>query len=141
MDTRINTFATRDLVCVDMEATVAELVGTLAKVKLTAVPVLDSNGNCFGIVSALDILSLMADGGNIDAIKAWEICSHAIIYVEPNITTAQACQVMHENRVHHLVLGNAKDPVGIVSTMDIVERLDGEARAHLIKRMKKDRQV
>ena len=106
MDSKVSTFAIKDMVCVDMESTVIELVKILAQVSFTAVPVLGANGKCFGIVSAKDVFSLIASGGNINSVKAWEICSHTVIYVDPNITAIQACQVMRENNVHHLIVGD-----------------------------------
>lgn len=100
MDSKVSsTFAIKGMVCVDTESTVLELVKILAQVGFTAVPVLDVNGKCFGIVSAKDVFGLIASGGNINSIKAWEICSHKVIYVDPHITAIQACQVMRENNV------------------------------------------
>lgn len=123
MDSKVSTFAIKDMFCVDMEYAVIDLIKSLAKVSLTAVPVLDSSGKCFGIVSATDVFKLIASGGNIESVKAWEICSHTVIYVDPNISAIQACRVMRENNIHHLMVGDINEPVGIVSTMDIVEKL------------------
>lgn len=123
MDARVSSFAIKDVLCVDMESTVIELIKILAKVNFTAAPVLDSNGKCFGIVSAMDVFKLIAAGGSIQSVKAWEICSHTVIYVDPNITAVQAGQVMRENNIHHLLVGGENKPIGIISTMDIVDRL------------------
>jgi predicted transcriptional regulator len=136
MDSKVSTFAIKDMVCVDMESTVIELVKILAQVSFTAVPVLGANGKCFGIVSAKDVFSLIASGGNINSVKAWEICSHTVIYVDPNITAIQACQVMRENNVHHLIVGDVSEPIGMVSTMDIVTKLDNSEKDSLKKHQK-----
>jgi predicted transcriptional regulator len=123
MDTKIDSFASKDLMCVDMESTVIELIKILATVNFTAVPVLDSSGKCFGIVSATDIFTLISSEPNFQSVRAWEICSHSVIYVDANITAAQACKVMRENNIHHLIIGDENAPTGIISTMDIVDKL------------------
>jgi predicted transcriptional regulator len=124
MDSRIGSFSSKKVICQDMEASVADVIKTLASTGLSALPVLDRGGRCFGIVTLKDIIQLIASGEDIRSLKAWEICSHTVIFVDPDITAIQACQVMRENSIHHLIIGNdAEEPVGIISTMDIVDDL------------------
>lgn len=123
MDSKVGAFCVKKILFMDMESTVSEVIKAFSSLQISALPVLDKNGKCFGIVSPADVFKLIASGSDIDAIRAWEICSHTVIYVHPEITAVQACQVMRENKIHHLILGDADIPLGIISTMDIVDHL------------------
>ncbi len=123
MDSTVGTFTVKEIVCMDMESSVFEVIKTFASLRFSALPVLDRDGRCFGIVTPKDIFELIASLGDVHAIKAWEICSHTLFYVHPEITAVQACQVMRDNKIHHLMVGDAVKPLGIISTMDIVDQL------------------
>jgi len=129
MQSKVGSFAIKDIVFMDMESSVFHLIEEFSSLHFSALPVLDRSGRCFGIVSPADVFDFISSGGDVNAVKAWEICSHTMIYVHPDITITQACEVMRDNGIHHLIVGDAEKPIGIISTMDIIQKVREEGMA------------
>lgn len=124
MDMAVRSYMHSNLHVIDMEATIADLIKLLATIRHTCLPVLDSNADCFGIVSAIDVLKFLADGGNPRATRVWEICSHGIIHVPLDFDVRAAARLMQEHKIHHLIVCHNGRPEGILSSMDVIHKLN-----------------
>jgi CBS domain-containing protein len=72
----------------------------------------------WGIVSDLDMVAAGADAEDRTAGSA---CATEVLTVEPDETLERAAQLMTEHGIAHLVVvdPSTKDPVGVLSTLDI----------------------
>jgi CBS domain-containing protein len=58
---------------------------------------------------------------NPKAELAWEVCTHKIIEVSPNISIKEAAELMIKNKIHHIIISKNNSLKGIVSLIDITE--------------------
>jgi len=121
MDKPISSLMEKYITTVDINDTVDKVEELLDSHKLSCVPVVDSKGGCFGVISAPDLVHFHAIRKNPRAVRAWEVCTHKIIEVSPDISVKEAAELMVKNKVHHIVITENEIIRGIVSSIDIVE--------------------
>lgn len=121
MDKSISSLAVADLVVVDINDRIDTVVDILDSHKLSCVPVVDSEGKCFGVISSPDIVHFQQMNLNPKAELAWEVCTHKIIEVSPGISVKEAAELMAKNKIHHIVITENNSLKGIVSSIDIIE--------------------
>ena len=120
MKESINSIMNETVVTVSLNDT-AETVEKIMDTKnLSCVPVINTDGKCFGVISAPDLMHFHQARKNPLAERAWEMCTHKIIEVTPDISIRQAAQLMVQNNVHHLVVAENQTVKGIVSSLDII---------------------
>jgi len=110
----------KNIVIADIDDTAERVIEILDSHKLSCVPIVESNGNCFGVISATDFIHFYNAHKNPKAVHAWEICTHKIIEVNSDISIEQASKLMIENKIHHLVITEARKIVGIISSIDLL---------------------
>jgi CBS domain-containing protein len=113
---------------IDPEATVAEIVETLADAHVSGLPVVDSAGRVVGVVSATDILQ--AEAEQSDARSRVRLFSHTtardlmtrdVYMIEPDAEARQAAQQMLYGEVHRLFVQENGRLVGVISQTDIAQ--------------------
>jgi predicted transcriptional regulator len=119
---------------------------------IDAAPVVDETGKCMGILTNCDLVRFQAelpemdshiDGGmsfeaeHRQSDGCLELVQHPFDEVQRHMTRCLqtidqasslrlASRIMREQRIHHLiVLDNAQRPTGILSSLDILTKLDG----------------
>lgn len=107
---------------VDSEESIERVEDLLITHHLSSVPVVDSQGALFGIISAPDLVIFHAARKNAKAARAWEICTHKPIVVGPATPIGEVASLMVKNRIHHVVVSENKRIAGIVSSLDFVEQ-------------------
>lgn len=106
---------------------------------VTFIPVLDSLGKCFGVISARDLMRFHHDKHNPLAIKAWEVCTHKIVEVGPDCPIDELVRVVLDHAIHHLIVAEGRVIHGVISSIDVIRAMhrhstcsksesDGEAR-------------
>ena len=120
MDKPISSLMEKHVTVVDIDDTVDRVKEILDSHKLSCVPVVDSKGNCFGVISATDLVHFHTMRKNQKAERAWEVCTHKVIEVSPDISVKEAAELMVKNKIHHLVVTENKSIKGIVSSIDLV---------------------
>jgi CBS domain-containing protein len=117
----------------DRDATRAEIAWTMAvhRVHCVAVMAPARNGSgeryVWGIVSDLDLLGSALDA-SVEP-TAQDLAGQPIISVERTTPLRQAAELMHDQRVNHLIVTEAAQPVGILSSLDIAQILAADAVA------------
>lgn len=111
----------KDIVIVDINDTVEDVRQVLDSHQLNCVPVVDDESVCFGVISATDLVHFCNARKNPKTEYAWEICTHKIIAIEPNLTIRAACELMVENEIHHLIVVENHLIKGIVSSVDLIK--------------------
>lgn len=122
MDKPISYMMRKSVWTADSEATIERVEELLNSHRLSSVPVVDSKGVIFGIISASDLVHFHAARKNPKAVRAWEICTYKPIEVGPNATVGEVARLMVKNKIHHVVVSENRSVVGFVSSLDFVEQ-------------------
>ena len=106
-----------------LENDTVEKVGELmTRHHLSSVPVVDSQGAIFGIVSNADLLRFHDARGNPKVTRAWELCTFRPVEAGPATPARQVARTMVQHKVHHVVITEDRKVVGFVSALDFVEQ-------------------
>ena len=106
-----------------MTATPHQSVGHVRKVmsehKVSAMPVVDPEGHPVGIVTATDMLDDHKDATPISQVMASPVYT-VPRYDGPHI----AARVMRNHHLHHVVVTEAKEVVGMISSFDLLQLVE-----------------
>jgi len=97
--------------------------------KLSFIPIVDSDGVCFGVVSQSDILKFHNNKRNFKREHAWEICSHSVIESHGGISIPEAAKLLMNNKIHHLVIIEDSIICGVVSSINLLSYFIGHMEA------------
>ena len=120
MRKQITSLIEENVITVKLNDTVETVEKVLDSHQLSCVPVINTEGECFGVISAPDLVHFHNARKNPIAERAWEMCTHKIIEVSSDISVKEAAQLMVENNIHHLVIVEDGSIQGIVSSIDIL---------------------
>ena len=107
-------------------ATLADLIGDLARYNVGALPVVDEDGQLVGIVSERDVVrQLHAHGAEVLRVQVAEFMTAGVTTCAPTDKVADLARVMTEGRFRHLPVVVNGSLAGIVSIGDLVKaRID-----------------
>jgi CBS domain-containing protein len=129
MNQAISTLMHREVQTVDMDTPVAEVERRLTERHLSWVPVRGEGGGILGVISAADVARFHAEERDAATAKAWQLCSYKPITAHPDDSLRTVAQRMVDRHVHHVVVCEEGEVVGVVSALDIV-RLVASGVAH-----------
>lgn len=87
--------------------------------KISTVPVVDSDGQPVGVVSASDLAHDLKAGAPISTIMTKKV------YVVPKYEDVSiAARVMRNHNIHHVVVTHEKKVVGILSAFDLLKLVE-----------------
>ena len=121
MNKPVSSIMEKQVITVDLNDAVDRVEELMYSHKLSCLPVIDSERNCFGVISAPDLTHFYALRENPKTKRAWEVCTHKIIEVKPDISIKEAAKLLIKNKIHHLVISVDETITGIVSSNDILE--------------------
>jgi CBS domain-containing protein len=115
------------VVTVRPDASVAEVIATLADAHVSAAPVVNPHGQVVGVVSSSDVLNEEAEASNrnartmlLEATLAQDIMTPRPLTIEPQADVRDAAREMLYAEVHRLFVVSEERLVGVISTTDIV---------------------
>jgi CBS domain-containing protein len=120
MRKQITSLIGESVITVELNDTVETVEKVLDSNQLSCVPVINAQGECFGVISAPDLVHFHNARKNPIAERAWEMCTHKTIEVSPDISVKEAAALMVKNNIHHLVVIEDGSIKGIVSSIDII---------------------
>lgn len=120
MSQSIATLIGSHVITVGLNDSVEAVERTLDSHRLSCVPVVDPDGECFGVISAPDLVHFHNARKNPVAERAWQMCTHKIIEVGSELSVREAAELMLNNNIHHLVVTENGSIKGIVSSLDIL---------------------
>lgn len=123
MDNTIGSLTSSEIIVVDADDRIDKVVEILDFHKLSCVPVVDIEGECFGVISAPDLVHFQKMNLNPRAQLAWEFCTHNIIEVSSDLSIRETAKLMIKNKIHHIIVSDNKILKGIVSSIDIIESM------------------
>ncbi len=88
---------------------------------ISAVPVVGDDGQVLGILTASDLVEEYAPRESVRSAM-----TPAVAPVKPTTTLADAAAQMRERQIHHLVVEDQGELVGIVTTFDMLDALIAE---------------
>ena len=101
--------------------TVGHVKGMMRNANVRVIPVLGPDGEPTGIVSASDLLDHLSDQTPVSHVmteKVYTIPQYEEISV--------AARMMRNHRIHHLVVTHEQRVVGILSTFDLIQLVEGK---------------
>jgi CIC family chloride channel protein len=112
---------------VGSDASIAEVVVSLADAHVSGLPVVDGSGRVIGVVSTSDVLTAEAEAESPDArrellehTEVREIMTPRPFTVAPSEDIREAARQMLYADVHRLFVTEGDQVIGIISTTDIV---------------------
>lgn len=140
---RVKDVMSRDVVSLHSHATVHEALKLMVENRVSALPVVDRNNRCIGMVSSSDLVELTKDlEDELESVEEnpntelWlvkrlisntthetvdDVMSGDVASVRPEALLSKVATTMLRNRVHRLPVVDTDDHlVGIISTMDIL---------------------
>ena len=123
---KIADLMSRDVATIAPDASIADLVQTLADSHVSGLPVVNPTGRIVGVVSATDVLQAAAEKGDNEArstmfehMKVRDIMTTTPLVIEPSADARQAAQQMLYTEVRRLFVEDNGRLVGVISQPDI----------------------
>ena len=138
-----------DIMTVADEMTTDELARYLIEHEISGAPVVDGQGHLIGVVSMTDIGRTMAEPSDVEssrssgfyrdiaadytleepgerhvdqrAVTVRDVMTPVIHQVPMTASVAQAARIMVDQHIHRLVVTQGKEPVGIITSMDLLK--------------------
>lgn len=112
-------FASIGVISCTPDAPVSEVAELMAVNTVHAIVVIDDQAPEPPVISDLDLISAVASD-HFDQLRARDIAGKEAVSLTEDGTLAEAARLLSEHRVSHLIVRNEhRDPVGIVSTLDL----------------------
>lgn len=105
-----------EVVFAALDHTVDHVRELMASKHINALPVVDLNKKIKGIVTTADVARRVKDDTPVS-----HVMSDMVMMVGATESVGAAARMMHENRIHHLVVTDNSKVVGIVSSFDLLE--------------------
>lgn len=116
-----------DVKTVDLDATVADAIATLADVHVSALPVTDARGAVVGVLSTTDILGALSETTEpeprerlFDETAVRDLMTSRSRVIAPDADVLEAAREMLYLDVHRLFVEDDGRLVGVISQTDIV---------------------
>lgn len=120
MNVKVHELMTASVVTTEPHKTIAHVRKILENNGVTALPVVDSEGQPVGIVSATDLIPDLKPGSPIKKIMTEKV------YTVPKYDDVSvAARVMRNHGIHRVVVTHEKKVVGILSSFDLLELVEG----------------
>jgi predicted transcriptional regulator len=119
MDVKVKDLMTTNVITAQPHHSVATLAEKMAKRSLNSIPVVSTEHEPVGVVSAKDLLAAKKEGtpvSNIMTEKVYTIPEYEEISI--------AARMMRNHRIHHLVVTQEKKVVGVVSAFDLLKLVE-----------------
>jgi CBS domain-containing protein len=118
---------TMDPVTIRVDESLQAAEHLMVSFAISGLPVIDSNGHLVGVVSRTNLLFEGESSvsrlirGRSSALRVGELMSSPPITILPSATLTEAARLMHDERVHRLVVVDEHTtPIGVLSAMDYV---------------------
>jgi CBS domain-containing protein len=110
------------------DASLEEVAALMARNNVHAIVVVDDRAVEPPVISDLDLISAVASGRSAE-LTASDIAGTGAVSIFREEDLGRAAQLIAEHRVSHLVVRDERrQPIGIVSTLDLAEAISGFTR-------------
>ena len=120
MNEKISTIMIPDVITVEPNDTLDKVKQLLIDEKIEHVPVIDE-GTLVGIISYHDLWELNKDFKEYSKIKAKEIMTRKVAFLEADAKIGTAAEIFLENLFHAIpVVDSDKKLIGIITILDVI---------------------
>jgi CBS domain-containing protein len=119
MNAKVGELMARQVVTARPHHTVEHLRGLMERNRVSAVPVVDTEGTPIGIVSSTDLVAGVKDGS-----PANKVMTDKVFVVSEYDDVHIAARVMRNQRIHRVVVTNEQKVVGILSAFDLLKLVE-----------------
>jgi predicted transcriptional regulator len=129
MTLKVKDVMTRKVICVAKNQPLSDAAGLFLEKGISGAPVIDEDGRCVGVLSAIDYVRRAhalrhEDESDTAGERVGGEMSSGVRSVQPEQTLLTAARIMCEKHVHRLpVLNLDGKPVGLITSMDVVAAL------------------
>jgi CBS domain-containing protein len=120
MNVKVHELMAESVVTTQPHASVEHVRGILERNKIGAIPVVDSDGQPVGIVSATDLAADLKPASPISAIMTEKVYS-----VPKYDDVSTAARVMRNHKIHRVVVTHEQQVVGMLSAFDLLKLVEG----------------
>lgn len=113
---RVEEIMISPVVIAQRNVTIENLKNRLARKGINAVPVMEDDGNIAGIVSSSDLMAF-----HDETLYVEDVMSDRVHIVLKNNQVKDAAKIMVKHGVHHLVVMDDGNVIGMISSMDIIK--------------------
>ena len=113
--------AIKEIVTISPDATVREMLASLAEHNVGALVVSSDGTSLEGIVSERDVVRRLTDTENLLDTPVSSIMTTEVRTCDGNHQVNELMQVMTEHRIRHLPVMNGDELVGVISIGDVVK--------------------
>lgn len=120
MNVKVDDLMTSSVVTTEPHVTVSHARKMMAKNRIGALPVVDSEGHPVGIVSATDLVADLNPASPISTIMTDKV------FTVPQYDDASiAARVMRNHRIHRVIVTHEQKVVGVLSAFDLLDLVAG----------------
>ena len=120
MNAKVSDLMTESVLTAEPHASIEQVRRILQRNKVSAVPVVDTEGHPVGIVSATDLVSPLKPESPVSPIMTEKV------YTVPQYDDVSvAARIMRNHKIHRVAATNEKKAVGMISAFDLLELVEG----------------
>lgn len=121
MNVKVDELMVPQVVTTRPHVTVGHVKGMMRHANVRVIPVVGTAGEPVGIVSASDLLDHLSDETPVSRVMTGKV------YTIPQYEEISvAARLMRNHRIHHVVVTHEQKVVGILSTFDLIQLLEGK---------------
>ena len=119
MNTKVNELMSASVLTAEPHHSVDHVRKILENNKISSLPVVNTDGEPVGIISATDLAHDLKPGSHISRIMTEKV------YVIPKYEDVSiAARVMRNHKIHHVVVTHEKKVVGMLSAFDLLKLVE-----------------
>jgi CBS domain-containing protein len=118
----------KEVITVSETTPLKEVTKMFSEKRITGVPVVNSAGELVGVLSETDIIRKTTSIGAWSPNTAGQIMTKPAVTVAPNETLQRICELMHNRRIHRVVVAEGAHIAGIITTMDILRTIAHQSK-------------
>ena len=113
----------KDVITVNETTLLKDVTKMFGENRITGVPVVNAESELVGVLSETDIIRKTTSIGAWSPKTAGQIMTKPAVTVAPDETLQRVCELMHNRRIHRVVVAEGKQIKGIITTMDILRAI------------------
>jgi CBS domain-containing protein len=120
MKVKVKDLMSKKVITAQPHQTVATIKEKMTKHKLNSIPVVSTDNEPVGVVSASDIVTIEKAGLPIS-----QIMTNKVYTIPEYDDVSVAARIMRNHKIHHLMVTKDKGLVGIISSFDLLKLVEG----------------
>jgi len=120
MNVKVNELMSASVVTVEPHATIGHVRDVIERNRISAVPVVDTEGVPVGIVSSTDLAAELNPASPVRGVMTEKV------YTIPQYDdVSTAARIMRNHKIHRVVVTHEQKVVGILSSFDLMKLVEG----------------